>query len=361
MKYYLVALVLISFSTGCSPKKFKSDHKNELTPPPVTEEEEPNEDPNKAVPEPNPPPIVETPYVPPQPVVEPPKQEPPPQPTVTEEKKDDGDGNEGKSTDFSVGARFHAFQYHHEGSNRVRIDEIEQHYCPLTGMTLEGMDGGDKSAACTVNSDERYWNINAILGGGNTSRLWCSSMCMSWEHGDYYQRVSREVSKTGYKGEATKSLNRRTTSFCSLNSVKFHGVIDSTESAACIIAEKKDYWVLIGRYMNQTEGFQSVSTDGGAKCKADCISWYDETHDVSSTFITYAFHTGSKDQQMIAPKDYNFCALTGIEIKGLDKESESAHCEVYLDQNRWYLKAELSEASGARVECQARCIRWGEL
>ncbi|NRA45613.1 MAG: hypothetical protein HRU09_11715 [Oligoflexales bacterium] len=358
MKYYLSLLVLMFWSTSCSPKRFKSDNKNEPVSPPVVQEEEPG-DTEEAIPDPTPEPeVAVTEPTPPAVVETPPKVTPPPEP---KEKKGKEEAAEPKSTDFSVGERFHAFQYHHEGSNRVRIADIEQHYCPLTGMTFEGMDVGDKSAACTVDHDENYWNVNAVLAGGNTSRLWCSSKCISWQHGDYYQRVSREVAKAGYKGEATKSLNRSSTSFCSLNSVKFHGVIDSTETAACVIEEKKDYWVLISRYLNQTEGFQSVSTDGGSKCKADCISWYDETHDVSSTFFTRAFHTGSKDQLMLAPKDYNFCALTGIEVKGLDLESESAHCEVYLDQNRWYLKAELSESTGATVECQARCIRWGEL
>lgn len=342
------------WTTSCSPKRFKSDNKNEPVTPPVVIEK------NNEPPKEEPPPVV---------IVkeEPPKKEDPPPVVVEPPKKEDPPPEEEKptpvekSTDFTVGARYDAFQYHHEGFKEVRIAKIEQNYCPLIAMKIEGMNIGGKSGTCEVNSDEMYWNINSILDGGNTSRLWCSSMCMSWENGDYYHRVSREVSKQGYKGVATKSLNRSSTSFCSLNSVGFHGIIDSTESAACIIEEKKDYWVLTSSYMNQTEGFQSVGTDGGAKCKADCISWYDETHDVSSTFITHAFHPGSKDQQMLAPKDFNFCALTGIEIQGLDQESESAHCEVYLDQNRWYLKAELSESSGAKVECQARCIAWGEL
>ena len=343
--------------TACSPKRFKSDDKNEPVTPPIVEKEKPEEKP--FIEQPKEVEVVkEEPKVPEPVVPEPPKEEPPPE---KEEKKEEDPPPEGKSPVFTVGERFHAFQYHHEGSNEVRMAKVEKHYCPLAGMTLEGMNESFKSSTCEVNNDGIYWNLNSILDGGNTSRLWCSSKCLSWENGDYYHRVSREVSKKGYKGEATKSLNRSSTSFCSLNSVGFHGVLDATESAACIIEDKKDYWVLISRYTNQTEGFQSVSTDGGAKCKADCISWYDETHDVSSTFITRAFHTGSRDQLMLAPKDYNYCALTGVEVSGIDRESERAHCEVYLDQNRWYLKAELSESAGATVECQARCIRWGEL
>lgn len=363
MKYYTTVLILMFWSVACSPKKFKSDSEIEPVAPPVPkkvedEKEELIKEPEEPVKQEAPEPVVET----PKPKETPPKQETPPPKTENESSEKDKDkDNKENIPAFAVGERYDTFQYHHEGSNNVRLANIEQHYCPLAGMTLEGMDKGEMTATCEVTSDDVYLNLSSVLDGQNTSRLWCSSRCINWVNGEYYLRVSREVSKKGYKGEATKSLNRSSTSFCALNSVQFSGVIDGTESAACVIEENKDYWVLKAKYHNQTEGFQSVSTDGGVKCKADCMSWYEETHNVSSTFITYALLSGSKDQQMLAPKDYNFCALTGIEVKGLDKESERAHCEVYLDDNRWYLKADLSESSEAKVECQARCINWGEL
>lgn len=55
--------------------------------------------------------------------------------------------------------------------------------CFLTKVQIEGMDGPEDVATCSVQVDEftNWWQVHAIQGPGTNASVSCNARCLSWE------------------------------------------------------------------------------------------------------------------------------------------------------------------------------------